>query len=104
MMSTSSICDFCSDPELRYIYPCRRFVCAYDDVTTVSEGGWTACDDCADLIERDRRAELYVRAIGAQRERHPLLRDPSLMGSIARRVSTLQSSFFEHRDGARRPL
>ncbi len=98
-MPEQPICDFCSEPQVRWSYPARDFV----DVGLVtptgilvseSVGAWAACEECHRLIEAgDRDALLrrsiqnFIRFYGV-----PL---PDLGGDIVR----IHNQFFAHRSG-----
>lgn len=54
------LCDFChpARPAL-WDYPASSFVCrGSSPVAFASDGGWLACDRCADLIEAENRVGL----------------------------------------------
>jgi hypothetical protein len=66
------LCDFCSEPEPSWVYPCRDIVlipldAPPEEKSYVSEGDWLACDGCSPFIERgdwtgliDRNAPLLA--------------------------------------------
>jgi len=63
-------CDFCSTTTgVRYSYPARDFraIAVPDDGPPVtigeSKGGWFACMECHNLVERDARKELADRCL-----------------------------------------
>lgn len=49
-MSAVGICDFCSAPHPTWVYPADNF--AMQRFGWGSDGGWAACDECSDLIEK----------------------------------------------------
>ncbi len=83
------VCDFCSAADPRWIYTCdrfeqehfnelRRYIDASDyrdrnraarvrrsegeyDFVTISDEGWAACEDCAELIEKEDVVKLVTR-------------------------------------------
>jgi len=60
-VSTSTVskgprCDFCSHPEPEWVYPAYDF--EMQPYNWGSAGGWTACEECADLIERSQWEQL----------------------------------------------
>jgi hypothetical protein len=80
-------CDFCSPPKLaRWDYPASTFEVHFKPGSTPpgfrSEGGWLACDECADMIEADDREGL------SRTETHRSVLD----------------GFFENRLGERKPF
>lgn len=105
--AVSTVCDFCSSPNPPWVYPvdagqyqASGFTVS---VTVNSDGWWTACDRCADLIDRGRRDDL-ARASAAR------LRDHSanyrqLPPKLARRlVEESQSGFWSQHPGGRHLL
>ena len=68
-MSTS-ICDFCSEPNVVWRYPAQNFVAyAVAGVVGQSLGDWAACTVCHALIEDGDRGD--VRWVGEQERSHP---------------------------------
>lgn len=61
-----SVCDFCSTPWPRWIYPCAPYTLAVfhfseGTETHISTSDWAACDNCRDAIERGDYARLVNR-------------------------------------------
>lgn len=54
------ICDFCSDPNVRWGYPANDYLSEVCPVAN-SIGGWAACQECHDFIEAGDWAGLAVR-------------------------------------------
>ena len=65
----TTLCDFCSSPEIRWEYPARDFttdVVRSPDGGTVTEralGAWRACDECHRLIEAGDFGGLAARSL-----------------------------------------
>lgn len=55
-------CDFCSHPRADYELPARDFRVPNND-QAMSRGGWSACDVCAPLIERNEWNAIVRRAV-----------------------------------------
>lgn len=56
-------CDFCSSRDVQWTYPARNFaIVVSGSGVWGSRGGWMACGQCAELIERDAVDELLTRA------------------------------------------
>ena len=72
---SSSICDFCSAPDVAWRYPAQTFV-AYivADVVGQSVGDWAACRICHGLIEARNRSGLLDRTICSFLEKNPDMR------------------------------
>lgn len=62
------ICDFCSSPDVRWIYPADSFDIRMKHEPTGglfearSELAWTACDECSTLIEDNDWVKLTKRS------------------------------------------
>lgn len=73
-MSTP-ICDFCSSPDVAFVYPARNFAAyVFDGIVGRSVGDWAACPTCHGLIESDRQADLVERSLVTLLERQPEMR------------------------------
>jgi len=105
-MISGPICDFCSSSDPPWLYPCRTFriTIGLPGERGESRDDWTACDECARLIEADDRKALSARALAAQVARHPLLPQPGVYGDARSLIDTLHRAFWEHRDGPRRRI
>ncbi len=98
-MLTQKICDFCSEPQVRWCYPARDFV--YIAVSgpsgiLVSEsvGAWAACGECHALIEAGDHEALLNRSVQKFVEINGFL--PPALADDIRRIHT---QFFAHRCG-----
>lgn len=94
----SSICDFCSDPDVRWRYPTRSFW-AYivGSVAGESVGDWAACERCHDLIERGNPDSLAAKSVERLIGVHPEVRE--VREDLFREVTRLHRSFFACRSG-----
>ena len=73
-MSTS-ICDFCSEPNVVWRYPAQNFVAyAVAGVVGQSVGDWAACTVCHALIEDGDRCGLLERSLRRLLEKNPDMR------------------------------
>jgi hypothetical protein len=69
------ICDFCSSPDVAFVYPARTFAAyLFDGIVGESVGNWAACPTCHELIEADRQADLVERSLVTLLERHQEMR------------------------------
>lgn len=57
-MELSSNCDFCFDPNVTHVLPARSFVAP---LNMGSLGDWACCSVCANLIEKNRWPDLFLR-------------------------------------------
>jgi hypothetical protein len=90
------ICDFCSGPQIYAVYGANDFVFSrYQDDqgrnwVTKSQGSWTACAECAELIETERWEQLVDRSVIAIRTKYGLRgRTPTELRSEVRRMHEL---------------
>ena len=86
-------CDFCSAPQLTWVYPAAAF-----DVAEVSWGSaddWGACDDCHALMEAGDREGVVDRAMVLWQQRTPRSQWPTLR----REMVNLHSRFHDNRMG-----
>lgn len=85
-------CDFCSPPRMAsWEYPARTFIVpsTVPGVKTyASNGGWLACDPCAELIEANDTRTLVNRLPNQQRE-------------VRETYKRIVTKFFENRTGER---
>ncbi len=93
------ICDFCSDPHVRWSYPARDFVDLRTSGVTgviVSEsiGAWAACEECHVLIEAGEHEALLLRSVQKFIELYGIVL-PGLVEDTGR----IHSRFFAHRCG-----
>ena len=92
------ICDFCSEPDVVWMYPAHNFI-GYQGPGIVGEsvGGWAACTTCHELIVADNRAGL------AERSASTLLANQPDMGLTREEAAVvlqeIQAKFFQHRIG-----
>jgi len=54
-------CDFCSTIDPEWVYPAESFDVA--ELAWGSSGGWTACTECSDLIERRLNDQVVKRML-----------------------------------------
>jgi hypothetical protein len=60
---TTPICDFCSDPNPIWNYPCATYELDLHGVRTEVQEGWLACESCARHIEEGQWALLARRGL-----------------------------------------
>jgi hypothetical protein len=96
-------CDFCSNHETRWRYPCPDFSL---DVPSLqgwnSDGDWAACDPCSTLIEADQWDALVTRSQKHLNRLHPdgKLAPTQVKGSLA----IIHQGFRQRRNGPRLAL
>jgi hypothetical protein len=93
-------CDFCSDRDPTWRYPCESFQSPRADFA--SEGDWAACWRCAVLIEAGDLAGLTARCVATNPGARSLPADSVAAFSVALR--TLYDDFAAHRTGERRQI
>jgi hypothetical protein len=96
-------CDFCSNHETRWRYPCPDFSL---DVPSLqgwnSDGDWAACDPCSTLIEAGQWDALVTRSQKHLNRLHPdgKLAPTQVKGSLA----IIHQGFRQRRNGPRQAL
>ncbi len=86
MTDSPTVCDFCSDPDPLWSYPCPDFplfsfgVVGKSTITPGydSVGPWLACASCSFFIDADMWTELRDHAVRRYTERYP-----GMVGTIA---------------------
>ena len=97
-MSTS-ICDFCSEPNVGWRYPAQSFVAyAVAGVVGQSVGDWAACGICHGLIEDGDRGGLLERSLCRLLEKNPDMRP--VEAEIRDQIEVFHRMFFAHQTGA----
>lgn len=97
------ICDFCSSPNVQWVYSARDASITGDidllegeRVTLSSEGDWAACEICSKLIEEEEREALLLRSINSAPN------TPNLSTEIIKQVTRqIHSMFWLNRSGER---
>ncbi len=101
-MSTS-ICDFCSAPNVVWRYPAQNFIAyATPGIVGQSVGDWAACVLCHALIERGDQNALLERSLNLLLEKHPDMRADE--AEIRGHLSMIHRMFFDHQVGAPVPV
>ena len=91
-LEVEAICDFDSDPDVRWRYPADDF--EMPGTGWASQGDWAACDPCSDLVEADDWDGLAERClIGVVKHRE----------AIRVRLMNLHERFAAARTGDRVP-
>ena len=99
-MSTS-ICDFCSEPNVIWRYPAQNFVAyAVAGIVGQSVGDWAACTVCHALIEDGDRDGLLERSLSRLLEKNPEMRPDE--ADVREHLGLIHAMFFGHQSG--RPL
>ena len=92
------ICDFCSSPDVAFVYPARTFAAyVFDGIVGESVGDWAACPTCHGLIESDRRADLVERSLVTLLERQPEMKCAE--AELRHQIRSFHLSFFRNRVG-----
>lgn len=73
-ISVVSMCDFCYEPDPRWILPVKSFVNV--KANAGSGGNWAACDGCVRLINRNEWSALMRRVKVAWQKRHGTMLPP----------------------------
>lgn len=94
-----SICDFCSSPNVTWVYPARTFA-AYvsEGIVGESVGDWAACSICHGLIDSGRHTELTERSLVTLLERQPEMK--SAEEELRTQIRSFHTMFFQNRGGA----
>ena len=101
-MSTS-MCDFCSEPNVVWRYPAQNFVAyAVAGVVGQSVGDWAACTVCHALIENGDRSGLSERSLRRLLEKNPDMRQDE--AEVQEQLRVLHQMFFAHQTGAPLPV
>jgi hypothetical protein len=65
------VCDFCAAESTHRLYACRNFMWLnYTMFAQESVGAWTACEECARLVDEGKWSELTERALAAFKRIH----------------------------------
>lgn len=107
-------CDFCSDPQVAWRYPCDTFrrdeevpVRAGPDsiageIRVIDHGyvgDWIACSPCHDVYEEGGLEALVARVVDQWGMKDPVLREPAGRERLAQSIRALYSHFQMHRVG-----
>lgn len=92
-MSKPLVCDICSKPNPTWSYPTKNFVIDAGPVDLGSFGGWAACDNCHDAIEKNGMAGSVAATIKSMEETGEY--HPAMAGLIVQ----LHDKFFKNRTG-----
>lgn len=94
-----SICDFCSSPNVTWVYPARTFAAyVFEGIVGESVGNWAACPICHGLIESGRHAELTERSLITLLERQPEMK--SAEEELRTHIRSFHTMFFRNRVGS----
>ena len=101
-MSTS-MCDFCSEPNVVWRYPAQNFVAyAVAGVVGQSVGDWAACTVCHALIESGDHCGLLDRSVRQLLEKEPDMRPDE--GEVRDQLGVIHRMFFAHQTGSPLPV
>ena len=101
-MSTS-MCDFCSEPNVVWRYPAQNFIAyATPGIIGQSVGDWAACDLCHAFIERGDHNALLERSVNRLLEKHPDMRADE--AEVREHLGMIHQLFFHHQAGAPLPV
>ena len=101
-MSTS-MCDFCSEPNVVWRYPAQNFVAyAVADVVGQSVGDWAACTVCHALIESGDHCGLLDRSVRRLLEKEPDMRPAE--SELRDQIAVFHRMFFAHQIGSALPV
>jgi hypothetical protein len=93
-----SICDFCSSPNVAWVYPARTFAAyVFEGIVGESVGDWAACPICHGLIESGRNAELTERSLTTLLERQPEMKGAE--AELRNQIRGFHTMFFRNRVG-----
>jgi hypothetical protein len=97
-VSSTSLCDFCSEPHATWRYPARTFV-AYVAAGFVGQsvGDWAACGACHALIEAGDRNGLLERSLTRLLEKHPQMRPDQ--DELREELAVVHRMFFGNQNG-----
>jgi hypothetical protein len=94
-----SICDFCSNPNVTWVYPARTFAAyVFEGIVGESVGDWAACPICHGLIESGRHAQLTERSLVTLLERQPEMK--SAEGELRTQIRSFHAMFLLNRLGS----
>lgn len=93
------ICDFCSSPNVTWVYPARTFAAyIFDSIVGESVGDWAACSICHGLIDSGRHTELTERSLVTLLERQPEMK--SAAQELRMHIRSFHTMFFQNRLGS----
>ena len=89
------ICDFCSDHNPVRVYAAADFTFQKESaLPQVSEGAWSACQACAEMIDAENWPALTERALAALYKKFPSRHERFLLRVV---VEQLHDNFRRHR-------
>lgn len=101
-MSTS-ICDFCSEPNVVWRYPAQNFIAyATPGIVGQSVGDWAACVACHTFIEHGDHNALLERSVSRLLEKHPDMRADE--AEVREDLRMIHRMFLEHQASAPLPV
>lgn len=93
-----SICDFCSSPNVTWVYPARTFAAyVFEGIVGESVGDWAACPICHGFIEAGQQTELAERSLVSLLERQPDMKGAEQ--ELRTQIRSFHTMFFRHRIG-----
>jgi hypothetical protein len=100
---STSICDFCSEPNVVWQYPAQNFIAyATPGVVGQSIGDWAACVTCHLFIERGDHNALLERSVSRLLEKNPDMRADE--AEVREHLRMIHRMFFDHQAGAPLPV
>lgn len=102
-MTDKRLCDFCSDPQIKWKYPANDFmviaVGERSELPWASEGDWAACATCHALIEAGEADALLDRSINTMQLPLP----PAALEMTRDMMRALHMGFVASRTGPAEP-
>jgi hypothetical protein len=99
--NSTKLCDFCDIEPLVYRLPCPDYValivCGELSTEQAFSGGWSACDECARLVQEDRREELSRRSAETYYEVSPEDHSPQEENLLL--IRAVHEAFFQYWTG-----
>lgn len=88
------MCDFCSNPDPRYVEDAREYTATEVEgqLYSHSEGGWASCQACHDLVGRRDWQRLEARAVRNLQRKYPWVP----LDEIRKGIHTQHSRFRAH--------
>ena len=96
----AAICDFCSSPLVAWSYDVEDF--RVGSTEWGSRGGWAACDDCHDLIEKGDPRALALHSLRTFFTTNSQIPDqPEVRSHVYEHIRTVHGEFWAHKRSVR---
>lgn len=105
LRTDDEICDFCSDPDVKWSHEAGDFILSDPRAQWGSRGHWAACDTCNALIKAGNRTALVKHSVKMFLRLHTEVPDtPEIRARLYEHVITVHGQFWRERTGKVDPV